>query len=298
VLAVLRRDNSATSTLLRDGGQVFSALAASPSALQGFIRNSNSVFAATAAQDQALAAAVKAFPAFTVGTRETIARVDTFAAEATPLINELRPAAVQLSPALEATALAAPSLRAVLTDLGPVTRASGAGVPAFDHFLNASVPWLARLTPYLGNLVPVFDYINTYRREIAAFFANSAATTEATSLNISSSKLLHYLRITNPVNPEVLAAYKHRLISNRANPYMAPGGYGQLAGGLSVFGSDLCTSNPQPSIGPTISSSLAAILRTTYYTTTPGGPACKTQAPLGGSTTGQPQAFPHLQPLP
>jgi hypothetical protein len=256
------------------------------------------VFAATAAQDRALEAAVKAFPAFTVATRETIARVDRFAAEATPLINELRPAAVQLSPALEATAVAAPSLRAVLTDIGPVTSASRAGVPAFERFLNASVPWLARLTPYLGDLVPVFDYINTYRRELAAFFANSAATTEATALNITSSKELNYLRISNPVNPEVLAAYQHRLVSNRANPYMAPGAYTQLASGLSVFGSYLCTSNPQPSIGPTIAASLAAILKTTYYTTTPGGPACKAQAPLGGSTTGQLQAFPHLQPLP
>ena len=52
VLTVLRRDSAATSTLLRDGGQVFSALSASPAQLQGFIRNSNAVFAATAAQQR------------------------------------------------------------------------------------------------------------------------------------------------------------------------------------------------------------------------------------------------------
>ena len=55
VLAVLRRDSAATTTLLHDGGQVFSALSHSPAQLQGFIRNSNAVFAATAAQDTALA---------------------------------------------------------------------------------------------------------------------------------------------------------------------------------------------------------------------------------------------------
>ena len=205
VLAVLNRDSAATTTLLRDGGQVFSALAASPSALQGFIRNSNTVFAATAAQDHALQNAVRAFPAFTVATRQTIARVNSFATLAKPLIDELRPAARQLSPALEYSAISAPSLRAILRDIGPLTRASRAGVPAFDRFLNASVPWLGRLTPYLGNLVPVFDYLNTYRRELAAFFANSAATTQAVSLNVVSTKALHYLRISNPVNPEVLA---------------------------------------------------------------------------------------------
>jgi phospholipid/cholesterol/gamma-HCH transport system substrate-binding protein len=298
VLAVLHRDSAATSTLLHDGGQVFSALAASPSQLQGFIRNSNALFRATAAQDRGLAATVKAFPGFTVATRLAIARVNQFAITAKPLIDELRPAAVQLSPALEETVPLAPELRDVLTNIAPLTAASRNGIPAFDRFLNSSVPWLARLTPYLGNLVPIFDYINTYRRELAAFFANSAATTQATSLNITQTKLLHYLRISNPVNPEVVTSYQHRLESNRGNPYMAPGGYSQLSNGLSVFGQYLCTSNPQPTIGPTISASLAAILRSTYYTATPGGPPCKAQGLLGAATTGQQQAFPHLQPLP
>jgi phospholipid/cholesterol/gamma-HCH transport system substrate-binding protein len=298
VLTVLRRDNTATSTLLHDGGQVFSALASSPSQLQGFIRNSNALFAATAAQDRNLAATVKAFPGFTVATRLAIARVNQFAITAKPLIDELRPAAVQLSPALIDSAVVAPEIRDLLRNIGPLTAASRAGIPAFDRFLNDSVPWLRRLTPYLGSFVPIFNYINTYRRELAAFFANSAATTQATALNITQTKLLHYLRISNPINPEVVTSYQHRLESNRANPYMAPGGYNQLLNGLSVFGQYLCTNNAQPTIGPTISASLAAVLQAAYYTATPGGPPCKAQGLLGPATTGQQQAFPHLQPLP
>jgi phospholipid/cholesterol/gamma-HCH transport system substrate-binding protein len=298
VLAVLNRDSTATTALLHDGGQVFSALSSSPTQLQGFIRNGNRLFAATAARDVALANAIRAFPGFTVATRLTIDRVNRFAVTAKPLIDELRPAAVQLSPALQASAVLAPELRNVLTYIGPLTSASRAGVPAFEKFLRVTVPLLGRLKPYLGGIVPVVDYINDYRREIAAFFANSAATTEATSLNITSSKLLHYLRITNPVNPEVLTSYSRRLSSNRGNPYMAPGGYTALPHGLSVFGGDLCTSNPQPTIGSTISSTLAAVLRSTFYTATPGGPPCKAQGLLGPATTGQPQVFPQLKQLP
>jgi phospholipid/cholesterol/gamma-HCH transport system substrate-binding protein len=297
VLAVLNRDSGATSTLLHDGGQVFAALGASPSELQGLIRHSDAVFSATAARNTALANAIRAFPAFLVATRQTIDRVDTFAVTAKPLIDELRPAAVQLSPALEATARVAPELDSVLTNLAPLTRASRAGVPAFVGFLHDTVPLLQRLTPYLGNLVPVIDYINVYRREVAAFFANSASTTQGTSLNILQTRELHYLRLSNPVNPEVLTAYSHRLDSNRANPYLAPGGYDELAKGLPVFGSYLCTNYPQPTIGSTIIASLAAILERTYFTTTPGGPACKAQSLLGPLTTGQSQAFPSLQPL-
>jgi hypothetical protein len=233
-----------------------------------------------------------------VATRLTVDRVRRFAAEATPLINELRPAAVQLSPALQATVKLAPELRSLLQNVGPLTRASKTGVPAFEKFLSASVPWLARLKPYLGNFVPIFNYINTYRREIAAFFANATAATQATSQNITQTALLHYVRISNPVNPETLTSYARRLSSNRGNPYMAPGGYSQLLNGLSVFGSYLCTNNPQPGISSTIPASLIAILQNVYFTKSPGGPPCKGQAPLGPTTTGQPEAFPQLTPLP
>jgi phospholipid/cholesterol/gamma-HCH transport system substrate-binding protein len=298
VLNVLNRDNAATRTLLRDTGQVFGALAQSPSQLQGFIRNSNAVFTATAARNQALQAAIPALAGFTVATRLTVDRIQRFATEANPLINELRPAAVQLSPTLQQTVILAPELKSLLVNIAPLVDASKAGVPALVKFLDVSVPWLTRLKPYLGNFIPIFNYINVYRREIAAFFANSTATTEASGLNITQTKILHYLRISNPVNPETLTNYQHRLNSNRGNPYMAPGGYAQLLSGLRVFGSYLCTGNPQPAIGPTIPANLVAVLKGVYYTSTPGGPPCKGQAPLGELTTGQHQAFPTLEPLP
>jgi virulence factor Mce-like protein len=298
VLAVLNRDSAATRALLRNGGRVFSALSRSPSELQGFIRNSNALFSATAAQDRALADTVRAFPAFTVGTRQTIQRVDRFAKNTKPLVDELRPAAVKLTPALQETVVFAPELRTLLTNLAPLTEASKAGVPAFESFLDDTVPWLERLKPYLGSVVPVIDYINTYRHEVAAFFANGAASTQATSGNVTQTKQLHYLRISNPVNPEVLTSYQNRLSSNRGNPYMDPGGYDRLQRGLRVFGGYVCTSNPQPTIGPDIPASLATTLRNVYFTSSPGGPPCKAQGPLGTATTGQDQAFPQLKPLP
>jgi hypothetical protein len=246
----------------------------------------------------ALANTVRAFPPFTIATRLTVDRISRFAANAKPLIDELRPAARQLSPALQAVAVFAPELRDLLVNIGPLTSASKTGVPALERFLDDSVPWLGRLAPYLGNFVPVINYLNVYRREIAAFFANSAASTQATQTNIAGDKLLHYLRISNPVNPEALTSYQKRLSSNRGNPYIAPGGYLSLLNGLSVFGNYLCTNNPLPTIGPTIPASLATVLRNVYFTSNPGGPPCKAQAPLGTTTTGHLQAFPFLNPLP
>ena len=40
---------------------------------------------------------------------------------------------------------------------------------------------------------------------------------------------MHYLRTLNPVNPENLAQYPHRLGTNRTNPYELPGGLLKLA---------------------------------------------------------------------
>ena len=307
VLAVLNRQSAATTTLLRDGAEVFAALSKSPAALQGFVRNSNGLFAATAARDQDLADTIRAFPAFLTEARSTINRLGTFSQSTKPLIDELRPAAVQLSPALQRLVVLAPELRDLMVDVAPLTKASKAGFPALTTFLNDTVPFLVRLKPYLGELVPVIDYIQSYRREIAAFFANSTATTQGT-LSSALGGNAHYVRVSNPINPELLTGFAVRPSSNRSNAYMAPGAYTQLLKGLSVFGGYLCTAHPLPTIGSSLSQSttsvtgtvltLAQLVAKYYYTSTPGGPPCKAQPPLGSTTTGQNQTFPHLQPLP
>jgi hypothetical protein len=112
-----------------------------------------------------------------------------------------------------------------------------------------------------------------------------------------SHKQTHYVRVSSPLNPETLTDYSTRLESNRGNPYLVPGGYSSLVQGLPVFASNLCTNNPQPTIGPTISASIAAVLSSVYYTSDPSGPPCRAQQPLGEATTGQTQAFPQLQPI-
>jgi phospholipid/cholesterol/gamma-HCH transport system substrate-binding protein len=307
VLAVLNRQSAATTALLHDGGQVFSALSASPSALQSFVRNNNALFAATAARDQDLANTIKAFPAFLAQTTATVKRLTTFAQTTKPLIDELQPAAVELTPVLRQLVTLAPELRDLMINVAPLTAASKDGFPALAQFLNDSVPWLTALTPFLGQLVPVIEYIESYRQEVAGFFANSTATTQATLAGAYGGNL-HYVRISNPVNPDALATYTKRTSSNRSNAYMAPGGYNQLTKGLNVFGGWLCTNNPLPATGPSLSQTttsvagnvltLAQLVQQYYYTITPGGPPCKAQPPLGAQTTDQNQSFPQLQPLP
>jgi virulence factor Mce-like protein len=325
VLAVLQRDRSATSTLLNDGGLVLSAISHNPAQLQSLIRNADSVFAATSARDRDLAAAVRAFPAFLQSTRATLKTVRAFAGQAKPLVDELKPAAVQLSPALEAMARLAPNLGTVMRGLGPLTAAAETGVPALQAFLatgaaarSGSAKTLLRpLTPFLGQLVPIFDYLGAYRRELAAFFANGAAATEGQAPAFASNRRLNYLRFSAPLSPDELTVQSKRPYSNRSNAYEVPGGGSSLTGATNalgrapdVFGSYLCTFQPLPSI-PSQPGSVA------YQSQLPlfyGGedaahvpaPACNAQARLGdalssslGKGLGPASGFyPQLQPLP
>jgi phospholipid/cholesterol/gamma-HCH transport system substrate-binding protein len=265
------------------------------------------VFAATAARDTALAQTIAQFPAFLRQARTTIGRVSSFSSTTKPLVDELHPAARQLSPALESLNVLAPRLRTLMRDLGPLTQASRTGLPALDRFLTKTVPFLKALTPYLGNVVPVLRYIEAYRRELAGFFANSAAATQAKGT--ASRGVLHYLRISNPINPEVLTSYQNRPKTNRSNAYLEPGGYLKLLKGLPVFETYLCTDNPLPALSPSLFSSasetsvagtmltLGQLVQDYYYTSDPSGPACTAQKSLGRQTTGQNQSFPSLKAL-
>jgi virulence factor Mce-like protein len=308
VLAVLNRQSAATSALLREGGQVFGALSRSPAELQSFVRNNNALFASTAARDAELAATFRAFPGFLTESRLAINRLTSFSQATQPLVNELRPAAVALNPVLKSLVTFAPELRDLLVNIGPLTAASKAGFPAFERFLDESVPWLTRLKPYLGGVVPVLDYLNDYRREIAAFFANATAVSQGTLAASSGNGNLHYLGVAAPINPELLTPSQTRPETNRTNPYLQPGGFGQLVKGLPVFGTYLCTNHPLPGLAPSLSAStttvagtvltLAQLVQKYYYTADPSGPPCRGQSPLGSQTTGQLQSFPHLQALP
>ena len=64
---------------------------------------------------------------------------------------------------------------------------------------------------------------------------SSAATQARPSANEQ-----RYLRTTNPLNPENLAAYPRRIGTNRSNAYPLPGAFAKLRSGLDVFSTESC----------------------------------------------------------
>ncbi len=303
ILQILNEDHTDVRRLIRNTGDVFAALTERRGQLRSLITNSNRVFQTTAARDQDLADAFHILPTFLQESRRTLTRVTRFSNNTNPLVSQLRPAARQLSPTLVQLKSLAPDLRGLFRDIDPLVTVSRAGLPATSQFLDQLRPLLDATDPFLRNLNPMLQWIGLYKHEITAFLANTVAATQATSLGADQKTQLHYLRTTNPLNPENLAIYPHRIATNRSNPYVAPLGYAHLP--EKVFGTYACTTNPVPTIAPTavgdlLPQSLLDLINQFAYKGVGANipaPPCDEQAPLG-SLIGQTGKYPHVTEAP
>jgi phospholipid/cholesterol/gamma-HCH transport system substrate-binding protein len=223
LLKVLRSQEGPVRQVVRNTGVVFDALSERRGQLQGAITNGNRVFETTAARDRELQELFTVFPTFNRETETTVRRLEQFARDTNPLVTQLRPAARELSPTLQHLARLAPDLKLLFRDLDPLITASERGIPATQQFIEDLRPFLGEFEPLLKQLNPIASWLSEYRDEIRAFFANSPAATQA-----RTPDGVHYLRTTNPQNPEVLAVYPRRIGSNRPNPYMFSGGWRNL----------------------------------------------------------------------
>ena len=174
------------------------------------------------------------------------ARLTAFADNTNPLVTSCGPAARQLSPTLIDLDGLAPDLQRLFSDLDPLIRVSQTGLPATEEVLDDTRPLLARLDPFLRDLKPIVDYLGLYKREIAAFFANDAAATQATeagSTTRAAAPLPAHDEPAQPGDPGRLPApARHQPLE----PVHRAGRLRQARteGHLEVFGSYLCTANP------------------------------------------------------
>ena len=248
LLQILNDQSRDTRTLVRDTGVVFDALTSRDGELADLISNSNRVFQTTASRDRALAETFTILPTFIDEGRVTTDRLTAFARNTNPLITQLRPAARELSPTLLDLRGLAPDLKGLFRDLGPLITVSQDGIPAVERFLRETRPLLRQFDPFLRDLNPVLDWLGLYKKEIAAFFSLDVAATQAVDRPPGANGPVHYLRTANPINPENLAAYPHRIATNRPNPYPGPGD--SAIKPTKVFGTYACGTAAIPPLAP------------------------------------------------
>jgi phospholipid/cholesterol/gamma-HCH transport system substrate-binding protein len=301
IVDILNRQQGAVRSLVSNTGVVFEALSSRDGQLRSLIENSNRVFEATAARDQQLKEAFTALPTFERESQETLDRLAEFSQTTNPLVTQLRPAARELSPTLRDLGELSPDLEQLFRALGPLIDASRTGFPAAERILDDARPLIAQLDPEMRQLTPILQFLGLYKRELTAFFANTVAGTQA-----KDSRGVHYLRTTNPLNPENLAVYPRRIGTNRPNAYTKPGNFTQLSRGLPVFDNRHCgagvpsvTNVPLPPLPPAVGDLVPAallqnIIQFAFAGQNGGGPAvpCRLQGryDFGGEVT----QYPHV----
>jgi phospholipid/cholesterol/gamma-HCH transport system substrate-binding protein len=246
VLRILDTQRLAVRQLVRNTGVVFSALSARQGDLRSLIENSNAVFSTTAARNRDLQNFFVVLPTFEQESTATLERLDRFAANTDPLVQQLRPAARDLAPALTDVKRLAPQLQQFFVGLKPVIAAAPNGFPALRKFLGKDLPpLLGRLDPFFAQLDPLLQELALYKHEITSFVANAAVVTNTTAVGTSpetNGRNVAYLRTAVPLGPDSVSVYPQRLRSNRTNPYMQPLGYRDLGrGGLFSFETGQCS---------------------------------------------------------
>jgi phospholipid/cholesterol/gamma-HCH transport system substrate-binding protein len=320
LVTILASQEGALRGLIKNTGVVFNALASRDHQLEGLIVNGEHTFKAAAEGSQAFAAAFRALPGFEKSSSVALKELDRFATDASPFLEEFRPAERALSSLLQAAKPFAPQFDKFLTSLGPLTKAAKTGLPALGKSLDLTTPVLENLRPVLHNLDPFLQYTGTYVRELQAFFANLTAASESQAANGDLPKgeggKQHMLTTLAVLSPESLALYKEKLGTDRSNAYPLAGTYSQLASGLPVFSAAACP-NATPSvngppnsvIGSTLIEQLIQFkvankpekpegIKEEGNTAAPGSPnevpapACRQQGPQ--SFNGKLSQFPHV----
>ena len=252
VLRVLDTQSNAVKQLISNGGTVFQALSERQGQLSGLIRNSDRVFTTTARRNRELQETFIALPTFLDESRATLTRLQRFAQNTDPLVQQLRPSARDLAPVARDLGKLSVQLDGFFEGLRPVVAGSRKAFPALRRLLVADFPVLLNgVPPFLRQLNPLLQAAGLYKREIAAFFANASSATNAigsgaeTQGNPATSENgVRYLRVLSPLAPDVLAGFSNRLSNDRTNPYHQPGDFANLASGLSSFEIAQCSGGP------------------------------------------------------
>src|SRR4051794_6967506 len=222
VLAVLDAQTMAVRRLIRNTGVTFAALTQNEAQLHNLITGSAATFGALASQNNALAETFHIFPTFLDESRKTFVKLESFAKNTKPLIDDLRPVAKELRPTLQAVRNLAPDLKNTFEKLGPLITASKKGLPALRDTLNATTPMLGQLQPFLEQLNPILQYLEYYQWQTADFISNGAGAEADTVPTTTPDQFGNYLRQWGPTGDETLGFWPNRTSANRGNAYLPP----------------------------------------------------------------------------
>jgi ABC-type transporter Mla subunit MlaD len=261
---VLNSQKLAVSKLFSNGAKTFEALRGREGELASLIRSSNELFKTTASRNEDIEALFRAFPTFLDESRLTVDRLQGFATNADPLSKQLVPVAEQLSPTLIKFGELAPEAKKLFEALPAVEREAPTGFPALRKLFRDQFPPLLRaVDPFVRNFNPIVTGLGLYKKEVTAFFANLAVTTNSAlpETNVQTGQPIHFLRAMGPINAESIASYPSRLALNRNSAYSPPRWAEEILQGLPSFNTTNCSTGLNAELDPESAKSPAILER-------------------------------------
>ncbi len=226
LLTVLDAQSGAVRRLVRNTGVVFGALTENESQLRNLIVNAGDTFDATSSQQDRLAETFRIFPTFLDESKATLARLETFANDTDPLIQDLRPATRDLKPALADLRRLSPDLVALYQRLGPLIDVSKTGLPALRDVLKGTRPVLASTQSFLQELNPILEWLEYHQATVADFISNGGGALVDTVPTRTEDERGHYLRQFGPTGPSTVSLASDRRATpgeiERGNAYLLP----------------------------------------------------------------------------
>lgn len=221
VLQILDRRKVALGALVRETGQTFEAITRNESGLQNLIVDNAAVFRTLSGRRERLAESIEAFPTFLQESRATLTRLGKFSRDTTPLVEDLKPVLQDVQPTLASLRSLSPDLQKLFTDLRPLITAGKTGFPALSRVLTGLDPTLATTGPFLQQLNPILEYLETQQAQLSDFLSVPPSAF-GLKLPPSNGSLGHALPQVIVAGTQSLPAAT-RTADNRGNAYYPPG---------------------------------------------------------------------------
>ncbi len=170
VTDTLGKRREALGALVRETGQTFEAVTRNEGALSSLITDNATVFRTLSGRRERLAETITAFPTFLQESRATLRRLSRFSRSTTPVVRDLGPVLADVQPTLTSLEALSPDLEKLFTDLRPLIAAGRTGFPALGRVLNGLDPTLASTGPFLQQLNPILEFLETQQPTLSDFF--------------------------------------------------------------------------------------------------------------------------------
>jgi phospholipid/cholesterol/gamma-HCH transport system substrate-binding protein len=237
---VLADERTQTAQLIASFDTVASALGNRAADIQTLTRAALTTASAVATRDRQLQSTLATLPGFLRQSQITAGRLGSFSVNATPVMYNLRIAAQDLVPAIQALG---PASREASTTLATLQRFAAVAQPTFrklNPFTQATRAFVSPYSGFLQQLNPLVAFMNPYWQELSTWFANTGAAVQA------SDPVSHLARVTLPISrsnfPTIIQGPAAQILAN-------------LSGGLDTRGTNaypLAGSSDTPEIRSSI----------------------------------------------